>query len=319
MRHLEPEKSTTGSACVVERYSFFHETVHLIGHALPDPDEVASLALLLGDGRTFPIERRGLPSPDLTRRYGHRASACRFDELLRVGPDTQSLWPATVVLTLADGRTHNVPIDPAAAEEPSVALMNRFFAMLAQKPAGHMLEIGSRMRTGALYTGHLPPGWRYTGLDVMEGPNVDVVGDAHQLSRLLPLGTFDAAMSFVVFEHLLMPWKVVLEMNRVMRVGGLGLVMAPQTWPLHEEPCDYFRFSKHAWKALFNRATGFEIIEAVQGTIGYVVAHNFSPAANFGELHTVALMSCVLFRKIGETTLEWPVEMDDIAEDVYPL
>ncbi|WP_204331145.1 hypothetical protein, partial [Proteus mirabilis] len=83
------------------------------------------------------------------------------------------------------------------------------------------------------------------------------------------------------------------------------------TWPLHEEPCDYFRFSKHAWKALFNRATGFEIVEALHGATAYVVPHNLTPGGNFEEVHTTALMASVIFRKVAETTLDWPVNSAD--------
>jgi hypothetical protein len=293
--------------------------LRVVGHVLCEDGELLGLSLRLGDGRVFPIAHLGLPSPDLTLRHGPRAGASRFHALLPIGADASVLSPAVIVLELAHGGTLEVPVPAGDPQEPSAALMHRFFGLLAERPPGHLLEIGSRMRTGALYTGMLPPGWRYTGLDVVAGENVDVVGDAHQLSRVLPLQSFDAAMSFVVFEHLLMPWKVALEMNRVLRTGALALVMAPQTWPLHEEPCDYFRFSKHSWKALFNRFTGFEIIEAVHGSRAYVVPNHFAPGVDFGEVHTVALMSCVLVRKIAETRLEWPVEMDDIAQDVYPL
>lgn len=319
MLHLTPAATPTTPQCVVERYSYFQDMLRVVGHVLCADAEPTSLVLRFPDGRQFPIVHLGLPSPDLTRHHGPRAGSCRFSALFNVGPDAAGLWPASLVLGLSDGSSHDIDVPAGDPQDPSVLLMQRFFGLLAQRPPGHMLEIGSRMRTGALYTGHLPPGWRYTGLDVMAGENVDVVGDAHQLSRLLPLRSFDAIMSFVVFEHLLMPWKVALEMNHVLREGGLALVMAPQTWPLHEEPCDYFRFSKHAWKALFNHATGFEILAAVHGSPAYVVAQQFSPTAHFGEAHQVALMSCVLVRKVAETALQWPVEMNAIAQDVYPF
>ncbi|TXL78876.1 class I SAM-dependent methyltransferase [Vineibacter terrae] len=225
---------------------------------------------------------------------------------------------ATLVVTLADGRTEAMPLAASDSSDASGGMISRFLADLAKRPPGHMLEVGSRARTGATYTSLLPPGWRYTGFDVMDGPNVDVVGDAHQASRFLPHGAYDAVMSFSVFEHLLMPWKAAIELNRVLRVGALGLIVAPQTWPLHEEPCDYFRFSRHAWKALFNRATGFEIVDAVHGATAYVVPRSLTAASCFGEQHTAALMASVIFRKVGETTLDWPVDMENIAQDVYP-
>lgn len=303
----------------IERYSFFHDALHVMGFVFSRSSGIAGLTLNLGDGRVIPISRFGLPSPDVTRRHGRQAATCRFDQVLQVGAASPAVLAASLTVTVADGRTATIPLATTDPSDPSGGIMDRFFAQLAQRPAGHLLEVGSRARTGTTYTSRLPPGWRYTGFDAMDGPNVDIVGDAHHASRFLPRNAYDAIMSFVVFEHLLMPWKAVIEMNRLLRIGATGLVVAPQTWPLHEEPCDYFRFSKHAWKALFNRATGFEIVETVHGATAYVVPRNLTAATNFGEVYTTALMASVMFRKVAETTLDWPVEAADVAEDVYPL
>ena len=45
----------------------------------------------------------------------------------------------------------------------------------------------------------------YVGFDIARGPNVDVVGDAHELSRHFPADHFDAVFALSVFEHLAMP------------------------------------------------------------------------------------------------------------------
>ena len=87
-----------------------------------------------------------------------------------------------------------------------------------------------------------------------------VVADAHQLSSVLPASYFDAVTSTAVFEHLVMPWKVAIEMNRVMKVGAWAFIYTHQTIGMHDLPWDYFRFSDNAWKGIFNRHTGFEII-----------------------------------------------------------
>lgn len=316
---LSPQAAGTDLVATFERYSFFHGVLHLTGFAFSRSQPIASLALQLADGRTLPVTQFGLPSPDLARLHGRQAAACRFDQALPVGHDPLSVLNAQLVAAFSDGRTTAVQAAGRDLSDPSQDVMNRFFGELAERPAGHFLEVGSRARTGMVYKSLLPPNWRYTGFDIMDGPNVDVVGDAHHASRFLPWNSFDAVMSIVVFEHLLMPWKVVIELNRLLRNGALGLIMAPQTWPLHEEPCDYFRFSKHAWKALFNRATGFEIVEATHGATAYVVPQNLTVGSAFGEVHTAALMAHVIFRKVADTTLDWPVEAADIADDLYPL
>lgn len=53
-------------------------------------------------------------------------------------------------------------------------------------------------------------------LDILPGENVDVVGDAHALVALFPAERFDAFCSVSVFEHLLMPWAVIPQINKIL-------------------------------------------------------------------------------------------------------
>lgn len=316
---LRPVTSITEPVLVVERNSTFQGSVHVAGYVFCEALPVVAISLVLPDGRKLPVSRMGLPSPDLARRYGRIAVSCRFDERFLVGLETSQMLSAAIEIGFADGSSHVRPLASGDPNDETFPLIDRFFNEVRSHPTGHLLEIGSRNRTGTMWRKGLPPSWRYTGFDILEGENVDIVGDAHEASRFLPRQTFDAVMSFAVFEHLLMPWKAVIEMNRVLRKGAIGLILAPQTWSLHEEPCDYFRFSSHAWKALLNRATGFEIIHAIDGARAFIVARVHNAATEFGEANTGALMSGVLFRKTGETTLDWPVSMTDIADDLYPI
>lgn len=58
-----------------------------------------------------------------------------------------------------------------------------------------------------------------------------------------------------------MPWKVVLEMNKVLKKGGVGFIFTHQTTQLQEPPLDFWRYSIYSWDALFNAHTGFEILD----------------------------------------------------------
>lgn len=303
----------------IDRFSHFQGVLRLAGHAFSRSAEVQAIELLLGDGQVAGLGRIRLPSVDLAGRHGRVAVACRFDETLVVGEDIAPLLSARLRIRLSDGREHLVDAPGSLGRENRVeALFDRFKSMVCTRPPGQLLEVGSRARMGVTRRDWLPEGWHYTGMDVVPGPNVDVVGDIHLASSFLPAEGFDAVMSHVVFEHLMMPWKAAVEINRVMRTGGVGAILAPQTWSLHEEPCDYFRFSRHAWQALFNAATGFEIIEAQHDMPAYIVAQHLMAETAFRELPGM-LSSGVLFRKTGPSTVDWPVDPRQISDDRYPV
>jgi SAM-dependent methyltransferase len=127
-----------------------------------------------------------------------------------------------------------------------------------------VIEVGARpvgSRTEALRD-RFPRARRYVGMDVHPGHTVDVLGDAHELSRLVGPRSFDAVFSGAVLEHLGMPWVVAAEINRVLRPGGLVYHIAPQAWPVHEEPNDFWRFTDEALKVLFGEPFGFEVLSA---------------------------------------------------------
>jgi SAM-dependent methyltransferase len=165
----------------------------------------------------------------------------------------------------------------------------------------------------------LPAGCNYTGFDIKEGDNVDVVGDAHQLSNHVAKDHFDAVYSISTFEHLLMPWKVAVEMNRVMKPGAIGFVGSHQAWPLHEEPWDFWRFSDTSWHAIFNKLTGFEIIEVGLGDRARIAPANFNYVTYRLDETFAYLNSNVLFRKVGESVLDWPASASEVTSSDYPF
>jgi SAM-dependent methyltransferase len=204
------------------------------------------------------------------------------------------------------------------AADPCEKLTAQFFASLS--PAGgRIIEVGSRNRTGILKRGRIPGAWEYTGVDIMSGENVEIVLDAHELSKTLPRASFDAAFSMAVFEHLLMPWKAAVEINRILKPGGLLMVATHQAWPIHEYPWDYFRFSDSAWQSLFNKATGFEIVDTAMSRRCSVVAHLLLPQTIGLEEQPAYLRSVVVARKIGEPTVDWDVRLSDVVKDWYPI
>jgi hypothetical protein len=186
--------------------------------------------------------------------------------------------------------------------------------------AGHrprLMDLGGRRFIGGTYADDLAQ-CDVTVFDIVEDDRVDVVGDAHEMSKYFPPEHFDFIMSASVFEHLLMPWKVALELNKVMRTGGFCYIHTHQTLGMHELPWDFWRYSDTVWPALFNARTGFEIVATGLGqfmqlvTVGW--AERYRGAENSGGFEC----SGVLVRKTGPSDLTWNVGLDELIATHYP-
>lgn len=160
----------------------------------------------------------------------------------------------------------------------------------------------------------------YIGFDLHPGDGVDVVGDCHLLSNYFPPNHFDAVFSISVFEHLAMPWKAVLEINRVMKQGGLLFVATHPTWPPHALPWDFWRFSKESFHALLNPATGFDVIRADEGLPCSIVPFGFEDSMIEMHKHPANLGVSVLARKCRDydPNLSWNVDVTAFIKSRYP-
>jgi len=125
-----------------------------------------------------------------------------------------------------------------------------------------ILEIGSREVTGKSTARARFCNAEYVGFDFYDGPNVDVVGDAHRLSQYFSGQKFDIIYSSAVFEHLAMPWLVAIEVAKLLKVGGTVFIETHFCYASHERPWHFFQFSDMALRVLFSPALGFECIEA---------------------------------------------------------
>ena len=185
-----------------------------------------------------------------------------------------------------------------------------------------ILEIGSRARSGVNNRDTYIPkslNAEFTGVDVLDGECVDVVCDAHELSQHVENDKYDLVYSLNVFEHLLMPWKVVLELNKVMKTNGIVMIFTHHSFPLHDLPWDYYRFSDNAWYSLFNKETGFEVIKTELIDRVSIVPRNIYEGSAGVKDGDAFIHSAVIARKISDTKLEWNVDAASIIETEYPL
>jgi SAM-dependent methyltransferase len=111
------------------------------------------------------------------------------------------------------------------------------------------LDIGSMDVNGTYRKFFERPRWSYVGLDLTEGPNVDVVLTS---TYRLPIPSFsqDVIVCGQVFEHVQFFWLTWLEMIRVLRPGGYIFLVAPSRGPEHRYPKDCWRFYPDGFQAL---------------------------------------------------------------------
>lgn len=84
-------------------------------------------------------------------------------------------------------------------------------------------------------------GLRLVKTDVVLGPTIDIVCDAHDLP--FEDESFDGAVSQAMLEHVVDPYRVVDELRRVLRPGGLVYSEVPFIQQVHEGAFDFTRFT----------------------------------------------------------------------------
>jgi len=120
-----------------------------------------------------------------------------------------------------------------------------------------VMEIGTR-RWGQNPTHHkdwYPGAGKYVMTDFMAGEDVDVLADAHELSKVFGEASYDVIMAASVFEHLERPWIVAGEILKTLKPGGIFFIQTHQTFPVHGYPYDYFRYTRQGLDVLFKDAS----------------------------------------------------------------
>lgn len=213
-----------------------------------------------------PVQKvKFLPRPDLAELcQKHRSGTdCGFLLMFprRIKHDV------TIYATTSAGRLERkakIPgLEPSAATNFALAT-NLFAEFQAHVNDNHLsvLEIGSRIVSpGSVSKRSLFSGAsEYVGFDYYQDANTDVVGDAHKLSSYFGGREFDAVFSLSVLEHIAMPWLVAVEINRVLKTGGLTFHNTPTAVPIHERPWDFWRYTEESLKVLFSRPHGFDVL-----------------------------------------------------------
>ncbi len=135
-----------------------------------------------------------------------------------------------------------------------LALYQALLPCLEGKDLGRVLDAGAGR--GAYRDLLLRHGADYVGMDIQKSSITALLGDAQTLP--FKTGSFDVVFCSQVLEHVPEPHKALAEFRRVLQPNGILILTVPHISWLHNEPNDYFRFTKHGLDFLL-RGEGFQV------------------------------------------------------------
>lgn len=150
---------------------------------------------------------------------------------------------------------------------------------------------------------------KYISLDKSAEVNPDFVGSVTDMP--FADGYFNGVICTEVLEHIPDPVEALREIYRVMAAGGHLYLTVPQSWCLHYEPDDFFRFTKYGIRLLLEK-NGFKVVETerIGGIFSVVsqrmidvawqsIANLMKTIAGPKTAERVATMSCLPFSIFG--------------------
>jgi SAM-dependent methyltransferase len=170
--------------------------------------------------------------------------------------------PTKFVVRKGRLRSSTNPSDVAVGSRLMADMVAAVYADLIPRFAtGALLDVGCG--TVPLYGTYSPYVSEIVCVDwsnsAHSGSHIDQVVD---LTAPLPLNDsqFDTLIISDVLEHIPNPMDLWREIFRVCRPGAVVLCNTPFYYWLHEEPHDYYRYTRHALSR-FSSVAGFETVE----------------------------------------------------------
>ena len=114
-----------------------------------------------------------------------------------------------------------------------------------------------------------------------------------------------------------MPWLVALEINKILKPGGITFHSSHFAWPVHESPWDFWRFTEEGFKVLFSSALGFKTKKTIY--FGPLRMHPNNVVAgqeNFPMYECYGGVS-IFTQKIDEVNIDkfrWDVSLKDVLD-----
>lgn len=142
--------------------------------------------------------------------------------------------------------------------------------------------------------------------DIYGTPLTQFVADAHSIP--VATGTFDAVVIQAVLEHVLEPAKVVSEIWRVLKFGGIVYAETPFMQHVHEGAYDFTRFTESGHRYLFRNF--YEIASGVSGGPGL----QFMWAVDY---FVRSLFRSRVAGKVAKLSVFWAQYLDALIPEEY--
>lgn len=185
---------------------------------------------------------------------------------------------------------------------PSGLSLLRAMKPIVQKySAGRLLDAGAgRLAWRPLLEEYCS---QYISVDVANSlkGRVDALTDIQCMG--IADNSFDTVFCSQVLEHVPEPWRALDEFYRILKPNGVLILSVPHLSHMHNEPNDYYRYTKYGIKHLLERR-GFEVVrqEPAGGLLSFL---GFIPATIIASLlfgipllSGIALVICRVFSNI---------------------
>jgi len=182
----------------------------------------------------------------------------------------------------------------------------------ARNFAGPYLEVGAKnygntQDLRSLFAGKE----QYIGLDMEEGPGVDMVLDLtqefEQIDEKIGHMRFGTIFCLSVLEHCVQPFIIADHLTRLLKPHGKVCISVPFSWKYHGYPSDYWRFTHDGIKLLFpgldfNLEDGFSVtskqneFKALDQEIGKI---SFSTSKHWNSGHILRGVSAKVLKLLS--------------------
>jgi len=142
---------------------------------------------------------------------------------------------------------------------------------LDQSQTLSILDIGSYDVNGSYKDIFSNENWNYVGVDISAGPNVDIVSEDPYKWEVED-NSFDFVISGQCLEHVKKPWLWIKEVERVLKYGGITVLIVPWQWDIHRVPVDCWRILPDGMEVLFSLCPELQMISCdvnARDTVGF--------------------------------------------------